>query len=564
MGGIRLKIRTQLILSFFLIIFLTLSTFGYNFYVSQKNMELIALIQDQTNDSIHAQEMELYLSGHSDDQRGYLLTNDKKFIDESIVKLGVITKNLESITVVDLAPAVQENYKVIEEKMKQYKLLSSQFNQFASEGKLREAKSLHLNEIRSLREELIPAVATLAQTLINNNKNNEQIVVEKTNVSQKQSLYLLGGLIILSSLLVFYLVIRINRPLNKLIDVSKTIASGDFTVTLDTRRNDELGMLAKAFDEMKGNVREIISNIMDASSRVAASSQQLTASAKESTDVSQRISHAAFNLAKKGKEQKDIIGVTVMSVNQTIESLEQMKKDSSMMYTLTDETFKSTMNGEKMILKIVSETKALEEQIIQTTGITNTLADLSNKIEQIAILIQDFAEQTRLLSLNASIEAARAGESGNGFGVVAQEIKKLSDSSKQSAQKVTELVKQIQQQTTICTSSMQDSYKQVEQNLNSIAETQESFEQIKENAHSSKQTVENVTQNIASIFNYAKKLLDSTKGLETIAYQLGQLSQENSAASEEQLANLEQISAASQYLSQIADDLESETKRFKI
>lgn len=559
-----MKIRTQLISTFALIILLTLSVFGYNFYIQQQNTKLIALIQDQSQDLLHAEQIKFYLSGHSNDQRGYLLTNDESFIEESKDKMEKVTENLNAITQSDLPQKEQQTYALIENQLQKYKVTTNQFNQLTIEEKVDEAEYLHLNEIRSIRKELTPVVDTFVQNLSENNRENQTSIITKTKSSQTISFYLLIGLTIISSLIIYYLINRINKPLNKLIDASRVIAKGDFSVSLDTSRKDELGLLAKAFDEMKDSVREIISSIMNASSKVASSSQELMAAAEENTVVAKRITDTAISLAEKGTDQQEIIAVTISSVNETMTSLERMKQDSAQMSKMTDETFHSTTAGAEMVGKIVVDTKALEQQIIETVGITETLSVLSNEIERIVVLIKEFAEQTKLLSFNASIEAARAGEYGKGFAVVAQEIKSLSDNSKENAQKVSDLVQQIQKQASICTTGMQASYKQVEQNLQLIDHAHQSFELIKENAHSSKQKVENVTSNIQSIFTQAKKLISATQGLERIAHQLNGLSHENSAASEEQLASLEQISATSTQLTLIAEDLERETQRFRL
>ncbi|MET3196380.1 methyl-accepting chemotaxis protein [Gottfriedia sp. OAE603] len=217
-----------------------------------------------------------------------------------------------------------------------------------------------------------------------------------------------------------------------------------------------------------------------------------------------------------------------------------------------------------MIKSVLNDTKTLENQLTDTVAITTNLASLSKEIEQIAILIKEFADQTRLLSFNASIEAARAGEYGKGFSVVANEIKLLSDHSRENALKVTDLVKRIQNETLVCTNGMHKSYHKVEQNLKSMKQTEENFMQIMSNAQASKEKTQNVSANISSIFENTGDLLTATKSLEEIAQHLTALSLENSASSEEQLASLQQISAASLSLSAIAKELENEIQRFKI
>lgn len=559
-----MKIKNQLIIGFSIIILLTISMFSYNFYIGTKNIKSITLIEDQTNDASHAKEIEFLLSGHSNDQRGYLLSGDINFIVESNKKLSSIEEVTKKITINDLPAAHKKHYAEFKDLLTKYTQLTNGFNQSVTDGKINEAKNIHLTEIRETRKQLNTILGEFEDTLTKTNHAKIQEVIHNINASQTQSIFLLCALTILSIGTVIVLINRINRPLTKLIDVSKVIAAGDFSIEIDTSRKDELGLLSTSFDTMKENVRVVIGNIIDAASKVASSSQELSASAFENTIVAQKLTETAITLATKGNDQQNIIQSTVSSVNDTIISLKQMKVDSEMMDTLSDQAYQSTLTGSKMIQTVLNDTKTLENQLTDTVTITMNLESLSKEIEQIAILIKEFADQTRLLSFNASIEAARAGEYGKGFSVVANEIKLLSDHSRENALKVTDLVKRIQNETLVCTNGMQKSYDQVEQNLKSMKQTEESFMQIMSNAKASKEKVQNVSTNISSIFDRTGQLLTATKSLEEIAHQLTTFSHENSASSEEQLASLEQISAASQSLSAIAEELENETQRFKI
>ncbi len=206
----------------------------------------------------------------------------------------------------------------------------------------------------------------------------------------------------------------ITVPLRKAVDFANAIATKDLTHRLDIQSKDEIGELAVSLNEMNGQLARMIQNIGDVSRHLAASAEQINASAATLSDGSQT--------------QSASVEETSSSMEELSASIEEINSNST------------ELNNRSGNLQNVSESS--QEVVEETIQAMNRIKGNSNQIQDIMGVISDIADQTNLLSLNASIEAARAGEYGRGFAVVAQEISQLADRSANSTKEVAVLMQE--------------------------------------------------------------------------------------------------------------------------
>jgi methyl-accepting chemotaxis protein len=237
-------------------------------------------------------------------------------------------------------------------------------------------------------------------------------------------------------------------PLSELTSAAQTIGKGDLTTEVKVEREDELGILANVFRGMISSLRSLVQKTKQAGTQiVTASNQILAASQQQATGIEEEATQIS-QVATSAKQ----LSVTAKGVTDHSNEIAKSSTNSVQM----------AVSGSERVENLVNEMEKIRQTTLETAKKIEGLGERSQAITEIVSLIEDIADQTNLLSLNAAIEAARAGEAGRGFAVVADAIGKLADRTTKSTKDISELVKGIQQDTSSSVLSMEQSTKETE------------------------------------------------------------------------------------------------------
>lgn len=362
-----------------------------------------------------------------------------------------------------------------------------------------------------------------------------------------------------------YISRSIARPIERVTKATQTMANGDLTLEpVEVKTKDELNTLATTFNQMVINLRQLFQNVSYSSERLAASSEELMASAEETARSTELVTNSIQEVATGSKAQEAHIEENKRALEEMTIGVTRVAEATSAVSEISNEAMKVSQSGRESILQVITQMEQINDSTNQTADVIGALEQRSAKIASIVNVITDISDQTNLLALNAAIEAARAGEHGKGFAVVADEVKKLAEQSRQSAEDITGLISEIQNDTSKAVTSMKKGAEDVALGLNVVTEAGEGFENINNSVVSMATQIMEITAVSEQMSASAEQLLASMEQILVLSQNAAANSENVAAASEEQLAVMQEVNSSVNELTQLAESLRNEVSTFKI
>ncbi|WP_188206870.1 methyl-accepting chemotaxis protein [Alkalibacillus aidingensis] len=370
---------------------------------------------------------------------------------------------------------------------------------------------------------------------------------------------------VLLGLIVMVSIIRsITKPVNKLSTSINKIREGDLTEEIDVNSRDEIGQLALGMREMQHSLREVIQNVSTASEHLSSQSEELTQSANEVKEGSlqvaatmQEISSGSETQANNSSELSSVIGEFTTKVQEAHENGELIQQNSNDVLTITDEGHQLMNSSNEQMEKIDT---VVQDAVQKVQGLDTQ----AQKISKLISVIQDIAEQTNLLALNAAIEAARAGEHGKGFAVVADEVRKLAEQVSDSVTDITDIVSTIQNESSVVTESLKGGYKEVEQGTQQIKLTGEKFAGINEGITEVVDSIKTITSHLSEMAAGSQQMNSSIQEIAAVSEESAAGIEQTSASTQQTSSSMEEVASSSDNLAKLAEQLNDLVRQFKI
>lgn len=358
----------------------------------------------------------------------------------------------------------------------------------------------------------------------------------------------------------------ITRPIIELGEQVKKVAEGDlsFQPKVYPNRKDEIGQLSRDFTRMVENMKNLVTDIQNSAEQVTRSSKELATSVDQTSCATEKIATTIEQVATSADHQVSSIQEITATIENISNTITNVAENTETVNQSTYTSIDNAKSGNETITIVKQQMNSIDQQVQSLSTSIQTLGNRSIEIGKIIEVITGIADQTNLLSLNAAIEAARAGTNGQGFAVVAEEIRKLATQSAVAAQRVGEIITLIQNETNQAVSAMDGVITGVKQGVVVVGEAGQSFVQIQESILDVAKQIEMVSTSIQNIHVGAEQVVTSIQRISQLVEETSNSSQGVSQNAEEQASIMEEITTSTTSLSSMAMQLKEMIRKFKV
>ena len=503
--------------------------------------------------------------------RGDILEMGNKRIPQVVI-LGDLTENILTATTHLQKAFIVENKddmeRAIEEMLGTRKSINDNFDKLKSLVQSEKGKSLYQamldarkptagtrdQVVKLLKEgnkkEAVQMLAKLEplQAAYVKSVNDMDLFVRETTKSTNDAaesnaraskivIIILGVIALALSILVTLWIIRsITKPLDDAVQVATKIAAGDLTVTIEGTGGSETGLLLSAMKTMVDKLKGVVGDIKQAAASVASGSEQLSASSEEITRTMTDQSNRSAQIATSTEEMSQ----TVIDIAKNAAEIAQSSSSTAGIAT----------KGVEVVNKSVAESKNIVETVSTSALVMQSLGEKSKQIGEIIAVINDIADQTNLLALNAAIEAARAGEQGRGFAVVADEVRKLAERTANATSEISRMIGSIQGEVGKAVEAMNHTNENVNVGLQYSIEAGDQLNAI--------------VQSVTSLQGMVQQIASATEEMSTTSEAISGDIQAVAGGAKEISGGSDQIAQSSSELARLAGHMKNIVEQFKV
>lgn len=362
---------------------------------------------------------------------------------------------------------------------------------------------------------------------------------------------------------------KIVAPIISATDTVEKLGNLDFSGDVSSdkkmlKRKDEVGVMLRSITELKNIIVKVMAEIRAYSESLGEAAEALKNSANESSTAAGQVETAITGIADGASSQAQETqsateNVIVMGkmIEQASTEVEQLGDNAADMHKASENAMSILAELEKINQKTMEAIHIIGEQTQKTN-------ESAAKIKVATDMISEIAEETTLLSLNASIEAARAGEQGRGFAVVANQIQKLAEQSADATTQITEVISELVNDAQESVQTMDEVKEVMNQQSENVSQTEKAFKNVEKGIAESIESVEKITDKTRKLDEARAGVVDVVQSLSAIAEENAASAEETSASASEVGSIMEDVSQNANMLDEIAVKLNENVKRFKI
>jgi methyl-accepting chemotaxis protein len=368
--------------------------------------------------------------------------------------------------------------------------------------------------------------------------------------------------IVIVVLLSLYLTRRLVKPITAISSVMKRVAEGRLSERVAITSDDEIGQMSRSINEMIDSLSGIVTMIDATVAEVAVSAKGLLGYANDSSNTSAEIAEVIKEVAQGMEEQFRGSEQSARATEEMAIGLQRIAESSVSVSDQAETVSSEVETGYLEIQSTLEQMMVISSTAGHTSELILTLTQQSEQIGQIVDVISEISHQTGLLSLNASIEAARAGEHGRGFGVVANEVKKLAERTNTSIVHIVDLIRQIQTSTANAAVSMEKSITEIGDGMNRMKNVGTSFEHIRSSIREVSIQIQDVSAINEQMSAGTEEITASVSDMLTIAKTSADNAQMVAEASTEQKELMQKVVTSAKSLTLMMSELKEEIEQY--
>ncbi|WP_136689786.1 methyl-accepting chemotaxis protein [Halorhabdus amylolytica] len=364
---------------------------------------------------------------------------------------------------------------------------------------------------------------------------------------------------------------RANEHLEATADAYSTkirqAADGDLTIRLDDGvESDAMAQIAASFNEMIEDTATAMTELQSFAETVTDASVEATSGTEEAANASEEVSEAVEEIASAAADQREMLEAASEEMSNLSASVEEVAASAETVAERSHETARIAEESEETAQRAIEDARDARTAIDSTVQSVESLEERMAEIGEIVDLIGDIAEQTNMLALNANIEAARAGgeDGGDGFAVVAEEVKGLAEQTQKSAADIEALIADVTSQTERTVEQARTAEQYVLEEVQAAEAVAEAFEQVATNAEETDEGIQEINRATDEQATSTESVVSSIENVADVSHRVAEESESASAAAQQQAASMSQVSTTVESLNDRADRLRSLLSTFEV